>query len=339
MADSQISSFGSISDPVGVHMSQKVIYSTRKNMVYYRFAHEEEIPKGESTTIKFETWGELTPVVSPILGQITPQGEDLAPTYSDATLQQYGKWVPLNKYVLDTVRCSVLNHVNDRLGYNMRISFETLDFYTFRQGTNVFYSGTATGRDNVVAPLDLTAIENAVAEMEADNVEPITDMIHPVPEYGTVSVPECYMGTCHAYIARAIRNMPGFTPPKDYAAPEERLPMEVGMVAGVRFIQHNVAVPWAGSVGTVGAASASVKNTGGYADVYPVMIFGKDAIGMSKLEGTEFTKIIVNNPKPSDSDPLAQRGTAGWISWHAAKILDESRMARIECAASLTGVE
>lgn len=339
MANTQISSFGDVSDPVGVHMSQKVIYTTRKNMVYNRFAYEEEIPKGESTTLKFMTWGEFTATVAPLVQSVTPQGEDLAPGTTTATLQLFGKWTPLVKAVVDTVSCPILNNLVDRLAYNQRLSFETFDFYTYRLGSNVIYSGTANSRATVSQTVRIADIENAVAELEADNIEPITEMIHPVPDYGAVSVPECYIATCHSYVARSIRRMPGFQEPKDYADPDQRLPMEIGKVDRVRFISHNVSVPWAGANGSVGAATTAVKNTGGYADVYPILIFGKDAIGMSKLAGTEFNKIMVVNPKPSPGNELGLVGSAGWVGWHAAKILDQSKMIRIECAASLTGAE
>jgi N4-gp56 family major capsid protein len=41
---------------------------------------------------------------------------------------------------------------------------------------------------------------------------------------------------------------------------------------------------------------------------------------------------MVVNPKPSDSDPLAQRGHVAWKSMQKAVILNDAWMVRVEVA-------
>ena len=43
---------------------------------------------------------------------------------------------------------------------------------------------------------------------------------------------------------------------------------------------------------------------------------------------------MVVNPKPSDSDPLAQRGHVSWKAYENAVILNDFWMARLESAAT-----
>jgi len=43
---------------------------------------------------------------------------------------------------------------------------------------------------------------------------------------------------------------------------------------------------------------------------------------------------MVVNPKPSDSDPLGQRGHAAWKSMQTAVILNDAWMVRAEVAAT-----
>jgi N4-gp56 family major capsid protein len=76
------------------------------------------------------------------------------------------------------------------------------------------------------------------------------------------------------------------------------------------------------------------STTGTNADVYPTLVFARDAYGLVPLKGENSMTPMVVNPKPAAGDPLAQRGTVGWKLWHATVILQDAFMLRIESAAS-----
>ena len=69
------------------------------------------------------------------------------------------------------------------------------------------------------------------------------------------------------------------------------------------------------------------------ADVYQSLIVGKDSYATVNLSasGSGLTPIVVN-PKPSDSDPMGQRGHVAFKMWSAAAILNDAWMTRIEHA-------
>ena len=80
-------------------------------------------------------------------------------------------------------------------------------------------------------------------------------------------------------------------------------------------------------------ASAVMLSTSGVkADVYPILFFGRDAYAVVALKGDFAITPIVVNPKPSDSDPLAQRGHVGWKAMQTAVILNDAWMVRAEVA-------
>ena len=60
-------------------------------------------------------------------------------------------------------------------------------------------------------------------------------------------------------------------------------------------------------------------------DVYPILIFAKDAFGMVPLKGKSSMTPMVVNPKPTSGDPLAQRGTVGWKLWNGTIILQNNK--------------
>jgi N4-gp56 family major capsid protein len=76
-----------------------------------------------------------------------------------------------------------------------------------------------------------------------------------------------------------------------------------------------------------------LSTTGTSADVYPVLFLGRDAYGIVALKGMFALTPMVVNPKPSDSDPLAQRGHVSWKSMQTAVILQDAWMVRLEVAA------
>lgn len=68
--------------------------------------------------------------------------------------------------------------------------------------------------------------------------------------------------------------------------------------------------------------------------VYGCMMFGKDAYGRVELSGGAMEMIVKAKGSAGTADPLNQRSTVGWKAAHAAAILYEERLLRIECGSS-----
>ena len=72
------------------------------------------------------------------------------------------------------------------------------------------------------------------------------------------------------------------------------------------------------------------------AAVYGCLFLGKNAYGVVDLsEGTE----VIVKPRGSSgtADPLDQRSSVGWKGVHAAAILYNEYMVRVECGSSYSG--
>ena len=124
--------------------------------------------------------------------------------------------------------------------------------------------------------------------------------------------------------------MTGFTPAEKYGSitPWEN---EIGKVDDVRYVSSTIFEPWADAGGAKGAM---LSTTGTSADVYPVLYLGRDAYGIIALKGQYALTPMVVNPKPSDSDPLAQRGSCSWKAYQTCVILNDSWIARLEISAT-----
>lgn len=69
-------------------------------------------------------------------------------------------------------------------------------------------------------------------------------------------------------------------------------------------------------------------------DIYSTLVLGANAYGVTELEGGGLQHIVKQLGSGGTSDPLNQRGTAGWKATKVAERLVESYMVRIESAST-----
>ena len=150
--------------------------------------------------------------------------------------------------------------------------------------------------------------------------------------YGTEPISPAYVGLCHPDLEGDIRNLPGFVPAEKYGSisPWEN---ELGKCEDVRYLTSTIFDPWADAGGAkAGASGTCLSTTGTSADVYPLLYVGSDAYGIVALRAP-MPSPRPSSTLPSDSDPLGQRGHAGWKSMQTAVILNDLWMVRAEVAA------
>ena len=325
----EVSVFGSISPRVGVHASQLAIATARRKQIISRTAVHEPIPKKKGMQVDFRVWDHLAPATRPIQGSQTPSAGKHSIQDISATLEIFGNWLPLPKYVEDTIEDRTMAKASDVLGYNIGDTYETLDFLTLRQGSNSYYAGGKTARTQVVGAFDLNDLRRCVADLESDDVPMITDLVSPSIKIGTTPIEEAYLVFVHSHLDQTVRDLAGFVPRAKYAQDTKVLDGELGSCENMRFIRWNYAKPWLAAGDTIATGFRGTSNT----DVYPVFILGKEAWGTSELKGTEFNKVLIANAKPTAGDELGQRGSAGWLGYHVSTILQEDHMIRLETAA------
>jgi len=255
--------------------------------------------------------------------------KQLTATDYPASLSQFGDRVTITDVVVDTHEDPVLQEAVGVLGEQAAEMIETVRFNILKAGTNVFYANGA-GRDQVNTKLDLALQRKVTRSLKRQNARKITNVVRSTPEFGTQAVAPAYVALCHPDLENDIRSMAGFVPVEQYGqiTPYEA---EIGKVEDVRYIASTIFEPWADAGGVAGTMLSS---GGAKADVYPVLFLARDAYGIVALKGENAVIPLVVNPKPSDSDPLAQRGHVGWKAMQAAVILNDAWMVRAEVAAT-----
>jgi N4-gp56 family major capsid protein len=326
-----MSVYGDISAGTAAYVVVQLLIRAQPYLVLEKFLDPYVIPNNKTTTAYWRRYEALPEVTVPLSEGVTPVGTNLTTTVYSATLVQWGDYVPLTDVIQDTHVDPVFSEVQDLISEQAARSIEKMRYGILNGGTNVFYAGapTVTSRDAVVTAITLGLVRLANRALQNQNASPITKVLAAGPNYNTTPVESGYVYICHPNLEADIRGLAGFVNVKNYARPPIS-EHELGSVERARFIVTTMAEPFLGA----GGSSTSVLNTGGKADVYPILALAQHCAGAVPLKGASAIVPMVVNPKPSVSDPLGQRGSVGWKSMQTAVILNQAFMGRCEVAAS-----
>lgn len=321
--------YGDINPRTAVHSSKQLLKRAHAYLCLEHFGQAKPIPSKSSKTIVFRRYDRFPHTPTALVEGVTPSARQLTTTDYTATLQQYGDRIQITDVIQDTHEDPVLNESIDVLSEQAAHMIETVRYHVVRGGTNVMYANGAN-RAAVNTALSKTKLRQAVKSLKRQDAKKITRMVKSSENFETHPVNAAYVALCHTDCEPIFRDMDGFVPVEKYG---QMTPFEgeIGKVEETRIICSTIFEPWADAGAAAGGNFESTSGTN--CDVYPVLVLGADAFGIVPLKGKHSITPMVVNPKPSDSDPLAQRGHAAWKTYHAAVILNEAWMVRLETAA------
>jgi N4-gp56 family major capsid protein len=290
----------------------------------------QTLPKNKSKTIIFRRYNKLALATTPLVEGVTPTGSGMTKTDIQVTVKQYGDFITITDVIRDTHEDPVLMQAMDILGDQADETIDVLRGGVLKAGTNVLYAN-GVARNAVNTALAIAKVRTAIRLLKNQAAKKLKSIVNAGPNIGTTPIAAAYIGLCHSDIQPDLEAITGYTPVHKYADPMKAIPEEVGAIGEIRFVISNNMDPWEDAGGLI---NGKLSTTGVNADVYPVIILGMDAYGLVPLAGKNGVSTFVSNPKAAPGDPLAQRGTVGWKTWNATKILQDLWMLRIEVAAT-----
>lgn len=322
-------SYGDISPRTAAYAEKELLKRGLPFLVLEKFGQAKTLPEASSKVIKFRRYSALPTVPTALTEGVTPTGQQLAVTDITATLTQYGDKVTISDVIMDTHEDPVLNEAVTLIGEQAAQMIEKMRFGVLKAGTNVLY-GNGAARNAVNTAITVSLQRRAVRALKRQNARFITSVVRSTPSYGTENVAPGFVALIHPDLEADVRGLTGFVPAEKYGSmtPWEN---ELGKCEDVRYVSSTIFEPWADAGGAKGTM---LSTTGTNADVYPVLYVARDAYGIVALKGMFAVTPMVVNPKPSDSDPLAQRGHVGWKAMQTAVILNDLFMIRAEVAAT-----
>lgn len=312
----QIGTGQNLSPEMKTYYSKYLIANAEPELYHDQFGQKHPIPKNGGKTIEFRKYSPLPKAMTKLTEGVTPNGQKLDVSTITATIDQYGGYVTLSDLLMLTAIDNNMLQATELLGSQAGRTSDSITREVINAGTNVIYSQTSsvtpTSRHTVTAACKLTVddIRKARRLLRSMNAKPFADgyyvaIISPDTEYDLMSDP--------AWVNAS-----------EYAGSTQIFNGEIGRLYGVRFVSTTEA-----KIFPVGTGSDDPV-----VPVHSTLVIGKDAYGVTELEGGGLQHIVKQLGSGGTSDPLNQRATVGWKLSKVAEILVNAYMVRIESAAT-----
>lgn len=325
--------YGDISPRTAAFAATEMLARALPQLGAARFGQQVAIPKNRTNAIKLRRYNAFAPNTNALVEGVTPNAEQMVHTDVFAQLQQYGRRTTLTDVIMDTHEDNVLSEYSAVMGELAGQTMEMVVFNTLRSGTNVLFPGVVTARTGVNAAVDAAILQRAIRQLKRQNAQMVTSMLQGTDKVGTMPIRAAFIAFCHPDLENDLEAVPGYKTLAEYAQVKPVAENEVGAYRYIRFLTSTLYVPWLAA--TSGTSTTYMSNgsrpaVAANSDVYPIIIVGKDAYGTVSLAGASAITPMVVNPKPSDSDPMAQRGHISFKFYATAVILNDAWMVRLE---------
>ena len=342
-----MNTYGEISNATAGWYSRRLLSHAVPVIILERYALMKTMPRNETKVMQFRRSLPFTPATTPLAEGVTPESHDFGYDTISVQIQQYGDWSQISDVVDDTSKDNVLSDIVQRQGEQIAETHELLTWDIIRVGTNVAYGGGKTARTGVDKTSEITASghRSMIAEMHRQKGKMYTTVVGGSTDYATYSVEASYVFVGHTDLNPSIRELKGasdtphnaFTPVSRYGNMSPTSPRELGAFEDGRYVTSPDLPPWKAAGATAQAGDRPAwrnSGTGNKYDVYPILMFAREAFGCIGLRGRTSVRPMVLQPNvPRAGDELGQRGSAGWKSWFACKVLNEAWLRRFETVA------
>jgi len=318
---------------VGKDIKAKWIYDVREMTQIHKFAGETKLQKRKGDTVQLTRLKTPDPITNNLEGAEEPGMSEVDYERLEFKLKRYSRYFPLYGHVVKT-------HDDDVLGMTMETSkeqatrsIETLSVDIITSGSQAFYA-TGTQTSHVKDYLRGGLLNVQQRYLETNETPSITKIQKSTSDFGTYGIDACFITFAPHELADDFRRLDGFVKVQDYSSRITPFPFEIGSYGRQRIICSGFfkANPGAGA-SLSSPEQADIMNTGGKADVFSIVTFGKDAFDFGGLQGEEAVKLTVYNAKPSDTDKNGNKGHISWLAWFGGLIKQQKYISRIECVA------
>ena len=333
---------GELFSAAQAYYDRKLLERSRPKLIAQDFGQKRPLPANNSLTIKFRKYNDLSRAISNLqmTEGVVGSGEKMNITDILAAVRQYGNFVTITDLVQVSIEDPVLNEAVDLLAEQMADTIDTITFSALNAGTNVRLANSAADIANLASGITGPDLDYAIRMFRRNNADPYTEIVRASTGFNTFPIRPAYWGFIHPDVAKDLENVSGFISVERYASQGPVHEAEIGAYKNTRFLMttqcpilDHSGNPAHNPGGTNTYVPCTTNTT--KANVYSTILVAKNAYGLVDLDkGT--VKSIVKTPGTSDtSNPLNQYSTAGWKLLYAAKILDESKIIRIQSLATL----
>ncbi len=306
-----------LSAEMKTYYDDMLLDNAKPNLVHDQFGQKRPIPANRGKQIEFRRYKSLPKALTPLTEGVTPDPNSLTVSTVTANVAQYGDWLSLTDVLLLTAIDHNLVEAVELLGDQAGRTLDTITRDIINGGTNVLYAPNGTDAVTSRSDIGATSLMSAQLVMKGAAI---------LKGANAAAFDNDYVAIIHPYVAYDLMQDEGWKDWHKYTSPENAYEGELGKLGRVRFVESTEAKIWAGA----GADGVSVFST---------LIVGKNAYGVTEVEGGGLETIVKQKGSAGTADPLNQRASAGWKALKTAEILSEEFMVRIESSSSFFEAE
>lgn len=321
-------------NPTNVHAVVELLKSADAVECIDKFVKTIPVPKNTNETISLSRAVTPDPNVNEVAEGVNPTPRALTYEQVTKTFEEFAEVFSVTSRQAELGEYDVLMHSKDRSVDLMKRTREKNAWYEYRAGNNaVFNSSANTQRNQVNGAITIGRLQLITRSLQNNRADVVREMSKGSVNQSTVIVEPAYISLSHTDTRADIRKIPGFIPAPQVGGLKDYIPQLFGYVDDVCFITSPEFEPFLGAGAAVGATG--MKSVGGVnIDVYPYLIFGKEALGKCSLRGEDrglgAVKMTVLDG-PDKSDPTNQRRLVAMRWWDAPLILNNNWLFRLEC--------
>lgn len=297
-----------IKSGIGANYLQTKLYKTllenfEPNLYFYEMGEKPMVEDGIGTV----SWAKpskltVTAAGATLTEGVAPASTSFTYTVISTTPTQYGVYVEISDRLLKASPTKILANAGAEVGANLARIIDQVIQTQVMAGTNVIYGGAAANRAALGAGDIATATKLRIAQVKLAAQD--------APLIGGY-----YVGVAHPFVLGDLRGETNgaWIEFSKYTTPDKLFKGEIGAMHGVRLV-----------------SSSNVQTFTSTVTVYPTLIMGKGAYGVTEWSSLE----TIYRPLGSGADPLNQVASVGAKVDFSAIRLQESAMVRLETAAA-----
>ena len=345
---------GGLSAEMKTYYGMELLDNAKPQLVHNQFAATKPLPTGGGKTVEWRKFGSFDKALTPLTEGVTPDGSGISVSYITKELAQYGDYTTVSDMLDLTAIDDVVLEITDRHGANMGLTLDTVTRNEIQQGKQVLYA-PAIGADGkyvcILHPSVAFDLRQDEAWIAAHQYAAATELfsgeigeLHGVRFVETTEA-KIFRGEDLAQNGRTL--LVNGKVENNAVVAFDGGTVAAGALAG-RYVllggERRRVISNTGSSMTLDSAVTVADNAVIYPGeggaegcaVYGCLFVGKGAYGVVDLnDGTE----VIVKPRGSSgtADPLDQRSSVGWKGVHAAAILYDEYIVRVECGSSYSG--
>ena len=292
--------------------------------------------RGKVTGTKYVAWNRvnrITPGTPATLGLgKNPSPLTVTPEELTATVDWYGAYAKIPRQSEVTDPNGQVKGIIKAVGTHGNETREIIIRDALHSAVSSVYYANNTSRTTVVATPSVTDLRRISRSMFKNGATKITKIIKGGSGENTYPIPACYVIIAHPDTQTDWLGISGFLRTSQYAEPNAAFIGELGTIDEFRVIISNQCTYIPGSASAGGAyGGTKLSDDSSHCNVYPCLIFGEEAFGVSDLEKLE----TILKSKEQAGGALNMFSTAGYLMAMVAKLLNGNWCYQYEVAASI----